>query len=111
MTEKKETEDKINQLQLVEQNMQGFLMQKQNIQMQLMEVESALTEIDKTDSAYKIIGNVMVAVKKDEMKKDLKAKQEMLKLRISSVEKQEEKLKEKATKMQSEVLESMKGKK
>lgn len=110
MAEKKETEDKINQLQLVEQNMQGFAMQKQNIQMQLMEVESALTEVGKTDSAYKIIGNVMVAAKKDDLKKDLQSKQEMLKLRISSVEKQEEKLREKASKVQSEVLESMKKK-
>lgn len=108
--EKKEAEDKLNQLQLVEQNMQSFLLQKQNLQMQLMEVESALSEIDKTDSAYKIVGNVMVAAKKDELKKELKGRQDMLKLRISSVEKQEEKLREKASKVQSEVLESMKRK-
>ena len=110
MANQKEAEDKINQLQLVEQNMQSFGMQKQNIQMQLMEVESALAELGKTDSAYKIIGNVMVAAKKGDLKKELEEKQEMLNMRISSVEKQEEKLREKATKMQSEVLASMKKK-
>jgi len=106
----KDTEDKLSQLQLVEQNLQSFLLQKQNLQMQLMEVESALTEIDKTENAYRIIGSLMVAARKDELKKELKSKQEMLNMRINSVEKQEDKLREKASKMQSEVLEQMKGK-
>lgn len=106
----KETEEKIGQLQLIEQNLQSFSLQKQNVQVQLIEVESALAEIEKTDSAYKIVGNVMVAAKKDDLKKELTSKREMLNLRIKSVEKQEDKMREKASKMQSEVLESMKDK-
>lgn len=106
--EEKETEEKLNQLQMIEQNMQSFLLQKQNIQVQIMEVESALAEMEKTDLVYKIIGNVMVAAKKDDLKKELQSKREVLNLRMSSVEKQEEKLREKASKMQSEVLKSMK---
>ena len=109
-SDEKETEEKLGQLQLVEQNLQSFLLQKQNLQMQLMEVESALIEIEKTNSPYKIIGNVMVAAKKEDLKSELHGKQEMLKLRISSVEKQEEKLREKASKIQSEVLKGMKEK-
>ncbi|MFO8016693.1 MAG: prefoldin subunit beta [Candidatus Woesearchaeota archaeon] len=99
--------EKVSQLQNLEQNLQSFAMQKQNIQMQLMEVESALSEIEKTDSTYKIVGNVMVAAKKDDLKKELQNKQEMLNMRIKSVEKQEGKLREKASSMQSEVMGSM----
>lgn len=100
----KETEQKIGQLQMYEQSMQSFLVQKNQFQMQLMEVESALSEIDKTDTAYRIIGNVMVLSKKDELKSDMESKKEMLELRIKTMEKQEKDIKEKASKLQSEIL-------
>ncbi|MBW3000023.1 prefoldin subunit beta [Candidatus Woesearchaeota archaeon] len=104
------TEDKLGQLQLLEQNLQGFLMQKQNFQAQLLEVDSALSELETTDTAFKIVGNIMVASKKEELKKDLEKKKEMLELRIKSIEKQEETLREKAKKTQEEVLQEMKKK-
>lgn len=107
----KETEEKLNQLQLLEQNMQNFLLQKQNFQAQLLEVESALGELEKTDSAFKIVGNIMVASEKNALKKDLEQKKEMLEIRIKNLEKQEEKIKEKASKTQAEVLEKIKKEK
>ncbi len=103
-----ETQKKIGQLQLLEQNLQTFLMQRQSFQSQLIEVESALDEIGKTDTAYKIVGNIMVAVKKEDLKKDLESKKEMLALKIKTLEKQEEKIKEKASQTQKEVMEKMK---
>ena len=42
----KETEKKINQLQLLEQSMQNLSMQKQQFQLQQVEIESALKELD-----------------------------------------------------------------
>lgn len=107
MAEEKETEDKLGQLQLIEQNMQSFMLQRQNLQMQLMEIESALAEIVKTDSAYKIVGSIIVSVKKDDLKKELDGKKDVLNLRMRSIEKQEEKLREKASKMQADVLKGM----
>lgn len=104
----KEMEEKISELQMMEQNMQSFLLQKQTFQSQLVEVESALSEIEKTPTAYKILGNIMVAANKDELKTELDQKKEMLTLRIRTLEKQETKLKEKASKMQGEVVEEMK---
>ncbi len=41
----KNTEEKMQQLQMIEQNMQQTLSQKQQFQMQLMEIDSALKEI------------------------------------------------------------------
>ena len=104
----KEQEEKIAQLQMFEQNIQGFLMQKQSLQAQLIELESALKELDSTDTPYRIIGNIMVKTKKEDLKKDLEQKKEMVELKIKSLEKQEDRIKERAKKTQSEVLEGMK---
>ena len=104
----KETEQKIGQLQMFEQGLQSFLGQKQQFQMQLVEVESALNELENTNKSYKIIGNIMVEVNKNELKADLQSKREMMELRIRTIERQEAQVREKASKLQSEILNKMK---
>ena len=49
----------------------------------------------------------MVAAQKEDVKKDLAKKKEVLDIRITALEKQEEKIKEKATSTQKEVLKEM----
>ncbi len=107
MAEKQEAEEKIAQLQLLEQNMQNFLMQKQQFQMQLSEVDSALENLKDSNKSYKIVANIMVDANKEELEKELKKKKEMLELRLKSLEKQEENIREKSQKLQKEVLGSM----
>ena len=104
----KETEQKIGQLQMFEQSLQSFLGQKQQFQIQLVEVESALSELGSTDKAYKIVGNIMVETDKSDLKADLQSKKEMLELRIKTMEKQESQVREKASKLQSEILTKIK---
>lgn len=104
----KETEQKINQLQLFEQSLQNLLIQKQQFQLQLAEIDSALKELETTEEVYKIIGDIMVSTKKEDLKKDLKEKKEINELRIKSLEKQEAQIKEKASNLQEEVLKSIK---
>ena len=108
MEMKKETQEKIQQLQLYEQNIQQFLMQKQQFQSQLIEFESALSELENVKNAYKIVGNIMVMGETGDMKKDLKQKKEMVELRIKNLEKQEDSIKEKTEVLQKEVLGEMK---
>ncbi len=103
-----DTQEKIQRLQLIEQNLQNFLAQKQQFQSQLFELENALKELETTSQAYKIIGNIMIASNKEDLKKDLGQKKEITELRISSIEKQEKQLKDKAKKIQEEVMGSMK---
>lgn len=100
----KETEQKISQLQLLEANMQQFARQKQQFQAQLIEIESAMKELQKTEKAFKIVGNIMIESSKEDLNKDLKSKQELLNMRIETMEKQEKTLKDKAEKLQKEVL-------
>ena len=104
----KETEQKIGQLQMFEQSLQSFLGQKQQFQMQLVEIESALSELGSTDNAYKIVGNIMVEADKSELKADLQSKKEMLELRIKTMDKQESQVREKASELQSEILSKIK---
>lgn len=107
----KETEQKIGQLQLMEQNLQNFLAQKQNFQTQLFEIENALKELEKTkDKVYKIAGTVMIASKKEDLIKELEEKKSVVELRIKTLEKQEKTIKEKANQMQTEVMSSLKKK-
>lgn len=104
----KEAEESIDQLQLLEQSLQSFLVQKQQFQTQLVEVKSALKELENSKESYRIIGNIMVQASKDDLKKELESKKEMLNIRIKTLEKQEKQIKEKSSKLQSEVMEKIK---
>ncbi|MBS1266669.1 MAG: Prefoldin subunit beta [Candidatus Woesearchaeota archaeon] len=106
----KETEKKIQQLSMLEQNAQNTTVQKQNFQVQLTEVDSALKEIDNSDDIYKIVSNIMVKSEPKKLKKELTDRKEMIEIRIQSLEKQEKKLKEKASSLQKEVLEKIEKK-
>ncbi|MBI2671336.1 prefoldin subunit beta [Candidatus Woesearchaeota archaeon] len=106
-----ETEEKIGQLQLLEQNLQNISAQKQNFQAQLLEIENAMEELGKSKGKiYKIIGSVMIASEKKDLEKDLNSKKEIIELRVKSFEKQENKLREKFTETQEEVLKELKNK-
>lgn len=105
----KETEQKIAQLQIMEQNLQNLMQQRQAFQAQLMEVENALSEVTGAKAPlYKIVGNIMISSEKDSLKKDLTSRKEVLDLRLKSLQKQEDALKEKAESLQGEVVKELK---
>lgn len=105
----KEAEKKIADIQLIEQNMQNSLMQKQRFQSELLEVENALGEIESSEETYKIVGNIMISAKKDDLKKELDSKKNVLNIRIKSLEKEESRLKDKTNSLQKEVMEIIKN--
>ena len=101
----KETEEKIRQLQLFEQNMHSILSQKQTFQSQIVEIENALKELESSEGkVYKIVGSIMIDSTKEKLKKDLGERKDVLDLRLKSVKKQEDGLKERAEKLQKEVM-------
>ncbi len=103
-----ETQESISKLQLIEQNVQALLMQKQQFQAQLFEIESALKEIEKTEEAYKIVGNVMIKTDKIALKAELNSKKEIIDLRFKNFDKQEKQLRDKAEALQKEVMSKIK---
>ena len=74
----------------------------------MVEIEAALEELSATTEAYKIVGNVMIKTDKEELTKDLSSKKEMIEIRIKAIEKQESGMREKASKLQEDVLRQMK---
>ena len=93
----KETKSKISRLQMLEQRLQALIMQKQTFQSQILESDTALGEIE---GAKESIGNVMVSVKKTDLKKDLASKKEVAELKVKNLEKEEKKLREEAETLQ-----------
>ena len=98
------------QLQILEQNLQNTMMQKQQFQAQLLEIENAIKELEGSKKeVFKIVGNLMIASEKNELKKDLENKKEMFDLRVSNLEKQEKKIKDKFEQIQADVMKQIKG--
>lgn len=104
-----ETQEKIQQLQIFEQSLQNLLLQKQAFQIELSETENALKEVEKTkDDIYKLIGQVMIKASKQEIEKEFKQKEDILSLRVKSIDKQETHLNEELEKLREEVMKKIK---
>lgn len=107
-----ETKKKIQELQILDQHLQNFLMQKQSIQIESNEIHNALSELEKSDEeVYKVIGNIMMKSKKNALSKELKEKQKHIELRINSIEKQEKLIQDKAMNLREEVDKAIREKK
>jgi len=103
--------NQIMKLQQFQQQLQALTMQKQTLQVQQAELDNALTELKavKTEKVYEIIGNILINKKPVELKKSLNEKQEMLGLRLESIEKQLKRITTKAQEVQKEVMKAAKG--
>ena len=105
----KNTQDKIKELQMLEQNLQGVTMQRQNFQSRLLEVENATQELsNKPEEVYKIIGQIMVKTKIEDVEKDLGSKKEIFELKVKTSEKNENKIKDKAKEIQEAIMKELK---
>jgi prefoldin beta subunit len=95
---------KIQDLQILEQNLQSLLMQKQNNSLELSETSNALSEISKTkDSVYKMVGSIIISVDRTKTISELEEKKKLLELRNSSIEKQEKSIESRAIELQTEI--------
>lgn len=101
----KDASEGLQRLQMLEQNLQQIVMQRQQFSSQLFEVEGALKELESSEVAYKIVGGVMFGVKKAELKSDLESKKELIELRVKTLEKQEQQVRDKFKKTQEEFKE------
>jgi len=107
--EEKEREEILARIQLTEQALQNLLLQKQSFQLELLETENALSEVKSTKGdVFKIVGPVLVKAKKEDLIPELEKKKEILEIRIKSIEKQEQEMKEKLTKEREEALKKLK---
>jgi prefoldin beta subunit len=102
-------EQKIQEMQILEQRLQNTILQKQAFQMELTETNSAMEELEKSgDEVFKIIGQLMIKSEKSKIKNELLNKQKILEMKIKSFERQESSLSEQLEKFQEEIADLMK---
>ncbi len=87
----------IMEAQVLQQQLQTVATQREALNLQLIENGKALEELSKPskEDVYKIVGPVLIKVKRDEARKDLESKKDLITLRMKALEKSEGKLKEK----------------
>ncbi|MBX4196850.1 prefoldin subunit beta [Candidatus Pacearchaeota archaeon] len=101
-------QQKIEELQLLEQNLQALLMQKQSHQMELNEILNALEELKHADDeVYRVLGGIMLRSDKKKLTSELEEKKKVLDLRVTSIEKQENLVNTQALTLRKEINSSM----
>ena len=99
-----ETNKKIEELQVLEQHLQGILMQKQSLQVEMNEINNAIKEVGTAgDEVYKIISGAMIRSDKKKITKDLDAQNKEVSMKINALEKQEKLLETKAKSLREEI--------
>jgi prefoldin beta subunit len=101
-----DTQQKIQELQILEQNFQQLLMQKQAFKYELDETNFALEELKKAEGdIFRVIGgNIMIKSSKEKVEADLIHKKELIQLRTKTMDKQEEEFSSRIEKIREEVL-------
>lgn len=96
-----EMKREVVEFQQLQQQMQMVAMQKQQLLIQVAELDKALEEVRKGDGKfYRFIGSVLVPKEKAGLEKELVAEKESLELRKNVFQKQEDKVKERLTSLQ-----------
>jgi prefoldin beta subunit len=88
-------QERLMRLQQLQQTLQSVLTQKQQVELELLEVDQALGELEKTADngvIYKSVGSLLIKSEKLKVTDELKEKKELSNMRISVLGKQEERL-------------------
>lgn len=106
-------QDQLGQLQNLQQQLQVTSQQRAQLEFQIKEAERALEElVNVADSApvYRSVGGLLVKTEgKAAVEKRLKDDKEALEVRLGAYQKQEGRLKEKATELQSRLQAALKN--
>jgi len=96
----------------LQQNLQAILVQKQQVEVELAEVEKALAELAKMGSdgiVYKSAGSLLVKVNKDDLQKELQERKELANTRSAVLAKQEQRVRESAKEVQNKIDEAVRA--
>ena len=105
-----QVQQRLLRLQQLQQTLQTVLTQKQQLELELNEVEQALSELEKlTDTTviYKSIGSLLVKAKKANVTTELTERKELLKTRVDVLGKQEERLRSQVKDLQAKLQQDL----
>lgn len=103
-----ELQEQLKDFQSSQQKLQALMSQKMQTDMLIKETGRTLTALEKlpeSEKVYKAVGRVLISSDKKSIESELSESKETLDLRIKSLERQEEMLKQKVSDMQK-ILES-----
>lgn len=105
-----QVQQRLLRLQQLQQTLQTVLAQKQQLELELTEVEQALSELEKlTDSAviYKSIGSLLVKAERANVTTELTERKELVKTRIDVLGRQEERLRSQVKELQTKLQQDL----
>ncbi len=89
--------EQLSRLQQLQQNLQAIMMQKQQVEIEIVETDRALEELKKIgtdDIVYKSAGPLLIKSKKEDLLKELGEKKELSNTRAMVLAKQETRVKD-----------------
>ena len=104
-------QEQLARLQQLQQTLQMIVVQKQQIELELADMDKALEELGKLPEdaqVYKYVGAILVRKDKASVTKDLAERKELLNVRMSVLSKQEERTREKLKEIQQQIQSKLK---
>ena len=106
-----EMQGKLMQFQQLQQQIQVIASQKYQVDIQIAEIEKTLEELDKLTkdaTVYKSVGSLLMTVdNKDTLKSELEEKKETLDIRAKTLGNQEKSLRERHQELQDELTSAL----
>jgi prefoldin beta subunit len=105
-----QVQERLLRLQQLQQTLQSVLVQKQQVEIELTEIEQALSELQKmSDDAviYKAIGSLLVKSEKAKTVADLNERKELFNMRATVLGKQEERLRSQIKDLQTKLQQDL----
>lgn len=101
----------LGQFQVYQQQLQSIVLQKENLKLQILEIEKALEELEQTKvkQAYKIAGPIMIRKDSKVLKAELKERKDNFNIRVKTIEKAEDRITKKLKEMEPRLKELMRG--
>jgi prefoldin beta subunit len=103
-------QERLLRLQQLQQTLQSILGQKQQVELETMEINQALEELQKlTDDSviYKATGSLLVKSEKNKVTTELTERKELLSTRTTILAKQEERLRGQVKDLQSKLQQDL----
>lgn len=105
-----QVQERLLRLQQLQQTLQSVLAQKQQVELEMSEIDQASTELQKlVDDAvvYKATGSLMIRAEKTKMIAELSERKDLLNTRVTILAKQEERLRSQLKELQTKLQQDL----
>lgn len=105
--------EQLARFEQTQKNLQAIMVQKQQVEMELTEIEKAVSELDKSEDAtkiYKSIGSLLIKTSKKNILSELQERRELGNTQVTVLAKQEIRVSESLKEIQAKIESATSGK-